>query len=164
MQSKKKKTDFNDTSISRRKVSNKIMHNPDICLRRTDPTSLFKIYLYPQRKIPVKNKSKKKKKKKKQDRLTYGSLYSRVLNRARCANRLPCSLSIRGRKTVRGLPYMHVRVRGPPIGVVVLLIFFALSRWIIESPPLVRAILLAHCAVLAQHNQAGITRVKERPR
>lgn len=43
---KKKKTEFNDTSISRRKVSNKIMHKPDICLRRTDPTSLFKIYLY----------------------------------------------------------------------------------------------------------------------
>lgn len=121
--------------------------NPNICLWCQHHFSKF-IYI---RKENIRNqvyikKQIKKKKKEKQDRLTYGSLYSRVLNRARCANRLPCSLNIRGRKTVRGLPYMHVRVRGPPIGVVVLLIFFALSRWIIESPPLVRAILLAHCA------------------
>lgn len=37
-----------------------------------------------------------------QDRLTYGSSYRRVLNHARCANRLPCSLSIRGGKSVPG--------------------------------------------------------------
>lgn len=45
---------------------------------------------------------KKKEEKTMQDRLTYGSSYRRVLNHARCANRLPCSLSIRGGKSVPG--------------------------------------------------------------
>lgn len=93
------------------------------------------------RKIPFpsvlpwwKKKDKRRKENEHEGPLDLRVSYSLALNRMQRANRLPCSLSIRGRKrSSLWRLYTRVRVRGtPPIGVVVLLIFFALSRWIIE--------------------------------